>query len=365
MLLALTSFFVTAVYGLSIGLLLRGLRRVDRPLGEQPAATRSVSIVVAARNERGGVADCVRSILGQTCKDFTLVFVDDRSSDGTLELARSAASADPRVRFLRVEEGDPTGGKKRALIRGINATESELLVFTDADCTPGPRWLESLVEAFEETTVLVAGYSPFRPRNRLFDSVLALENAAHAITAAAMIGLNTPMNCTARSLAYTRTAYRAAGGLESVVDIPSGDDTLMLQRIAELNLGTIRYLLQPEAHVSTPPPSGIRPLLRQKRRHLSTLPRYDTRSKIAAVLVRSMDLLVVVGSPLALLGIIGPAPLWAWLAKVGLDTCGLWVGLGKLRERSLFPAFPVLAAVFPAFILAMSLVAAIRPVSWK
>ncbi len=365
MFVILISVVVTTVYGLAMGLMIVGLRRADRRRVPSPRRQRSITLLIAARNEEASLGECLRAVLTQSHEAFDLVIIDDRSTDGTFRIAQEAVEADPRVTLLRIPDAETNAGKKRALLRGINSTDSELLVFTDADCVPGKRWLEHMVNAFDDDTVLVAGYAPLEPRRGLLRSLAALESAANAVTASAMIGLGTPVMCTARSLAYTRAAYDAAGGLESILDTASGDDTLMLQQIAGLNAGSMRYVFHPDARVPSPPPSSLGALLRQKRRHLSTLGHYDKRSLATALILRSLDLLIVVGAPLALLGVIGPAPLWAWAAKILMDAGGLWVGLGRLGERSLLRFYPLLALLHPPFIVLTSILASTRRVPWK
>ncbi|HEX2215709.1 MAG TPA: glycosyltransferase, partial [Xanthobacteraceae bacterium] len=112
----------------------------------------AVAAVVPARNE----ADCVQESIGSLLRQdypgaFTVILVDDDSSDGTADIARAAAPAgDDR---LRVVQGAPLPpgwtGKLWAVKQGIDATENlavarEYLLLTDADIVHSPdsvRWL--------------------------------------------------------------------------------------------------------------------------------------------------------------------------------------------------------------------------------
>src|ERR1051325_9439532 len=53
----------------------------------------TVAIVVPARNEVENIAQSVTSLLAQDYPAFTLVLVDDDSSDGTADIARQTAAA--------------------------------------------------------------------------------------------------------------------------------------------------------------------------------------------------------------------------------------------------------------------------------
>lgn len=368
-LVPILSAIVTVLYVGGIVLVLLGTWRASRTetrLGSgkvRPAP--SLAVVVAARNEEGPVQHLVTAMRAQSHRDFQMVVVDDRSEDDTFGAAMRAAGGDPRIRILSAERqpGIPPG-KKAALIRGIEATSSQVLVFTDADCLPGPDWLKTLAEAYTEDTVLIAGYSPYR-QDGLWTGLLAAEVASNAVMAAALIGLGKPVMCTARNLSYRRSAYQAAGGLRSVADTPSGDDTLMLQRIATLKQGRIRYLFEPASHVLTDGPETPRAFVRQKLRHFSTVPRYTLLSLAAALGFRSMDVLVVVLVPLSVVGIVGSAPLWAFLAKAVADLTSYWFGWGRLEERRLLRYFPLLELLHSPFITLGPIASLLRRVSWK
>ncbi len=92
---------------------------------------RSVSVIIPARNEASGIAECVRSFLrdASVCE---VVVVDDGSTDGTAEAVLSVA--DERVRVVAAGEV-PGGwaGKMWACSVGAAGARGEVLVFTDAD----------------------------------------------------------------------------------------------------------------------------------------------------------------------------------------------------------------------------------------
>lgn len=170
--------------------------------------------------------------------------------------------------------------------------------------------------------------------------------------------------CTARNLGYTRAAYEAEGGLAPLINEPSGDDTLMLQRIARGGR-RIRYTFDPESYVTTEGPRSLGQWFTQKTRHLSTVRRYPARALGAVALVRAMDALVGIGLPLWLLGLVGPEPLWAAATKVTADAAGLWLGLGALGERKRLRDLPLLELLHSPLLLAAGLVGLIRKPRWK
>jgi len=107
-----------------------------RGTGSKPDDHPSVSIVVAARDEKEAVEAALRSLLEQDYPGhLEVIAVDDRSSDGTGEVMAGLAARMPgRLRHLRVDSL-PEGwlGKNHALWLGSGEAEGGWLLFTDAD----------------------------------------------------------------------------------------------------------------------------------------------------------------------------------------------------------------------------------------
>lgn len=84
------------------------------------------------------VEEAVRSVLGQTHKDFELITVDDHSTDNTRHVLQFLAS-DPR---LRIEHLSQNSGQTVAANRGLALARGEFIKFFDADDVMAPRMLE-------------------------------------------------------------------------------------------------------------------------------------------------------------------------------------------------------------------------------
>lgn len=127
---------------------LRGLSAMARlpkdpsPPGEWP----KVSLIVPACNEAAGIEAATRAKLASDYPNFELVLVDDRSDDGTSEIADRLAREDPRVRVVHLREL-PAGwlGKVHALSRGVAEASGEWLLFSDADVHLEPDLLRRAI----------------------------------------------------------------------------------------------------------------------------------------------------------------------------------------------------------------------------
>ncbi len=95
-----------------------------------PPAPASITVVVPAYQAEGFLARALDSVLAQSDPDWTLVVVDDGSSDGTLALARTYAARDPtRIHVLTQANAGPGAARNR----GMAAATGEQVLFLDAD----------------------------------------------------------------------------------------------------------------------------------------------------------------------------------------------------------------------------------------
>jgi len=127
------------------------VERLEGALNGIDAVTRvDVAVVIPAYNEAGAVAGIVRrvrSALAATPYAFEVVVVDDGSVDETASEAEGQG-----VRVIRMGENCGYGA---ALKAGINATESDYVVITDADGTYPPEEIPGLVARMERVDMVV------------------------------------------------------------------------------------------------------------------------------------------------------------------------------------------------------------------
>jgi glycosyltransferase involved in cell wall biosynthesis len=103
-----------------------------------------VSVIFATRDRADLLAETLSELERQQVGGLTweLIVVDNGSSDSTSEVLRAAAQTLP---IIPLREPDP--GKNRALNQALAHARGELLLFSDDDVVPDPRWIAEMVGA--------------------------------------------------------------------------------------------------------------------------------------------------------------------------------------------------------------------------
>ena len=145
----------------------------------------SLALVLAARNEAGGVERAVRSMLAQDYPGLTLIAVDDRSTDDTGPILDRLAAEDERLRIVPIR-ALPAGwlGKSHALQLAAESSAAEWFLFTDADVILAPKVLRRAVglavrEGIDHLFAAPDTINESEPE-RIFMSMFALMFAIHA-----------------------------------------------------------------------------------------------------------------------------------------------------------------------------------------
>jgi len=104
-----------------------------------------VSVVIPVLNEEENVEDlysALKSALDPAEFDYEVLFVDDGSTDRTVELLRPFAEKDPKVRLLEFRRNF---GKAAAWAAGFDHAEGDVIVTIDADLQNDPKDIPKLV----------------------------------------------------------------------------------------------------------------------------------------------------------------------------------------------------------------------------
>lgn len=111
-----------------------------------------ISVIMLTYNREALVGRAIESILGQTCRDFELIIVDNGSTDRSGAVAEEYAAKDSRIRVIHRQRGNIGSGRNT----GLDAAKGSYIAFIDDDDWAEPDFLEFLLGLAEESGADVA-----------------------------------------------------------------------------------------------------------------------------------------------------------------------------------------------------------------
>jgi dolichol-phosphate mannosyltransferase len=146
------------------------------PAAGQPA---EIAVIVPTLNERDNVplvaAELVR-VFGDT--RWEVVFVDDDSPDGTMDVIRALAATDPRIRGI---ERIGRRGLAGAVIEGILSTSAPFVAVMDGDLQHDPATLPQMLRLLKDGEADLVVGSRFVDADAAPAHQSAVRNAASAV----------------------------------------------------------------------------------------------------------------------------------------------------------------------------------------
>ena len=99
----------------------------------------TITVVMAVYNVAATITETIRSVLNQTYRNFTLLIIDDCSTDGSDFILKNFAKEDPRIVYVRMQTNQGV-----AYVRnyGIEHAKTEWVAFFDGD----DLWREDKLE---------------------------------------------------------------------------------------------------------------------------------------------------------------------------------------------------------------------------
>lgn len=212
-----------------------------------------VSVLLPVHNAESTLAAALNSILRQTFTAFEVIAVDDGSTDGSLNILKSFAARDARVRVIPAGRG----GIVKALNAGLSGARAEFVARMDADDLSHPRRLELQVDYMrkhEDCDLLGSAVRLF-PRPRLMGGMLHYERWVNSVIAPGEIlrdfFIESPFPHP--SVMFRRDAVLSLGGYR---DMGWPEDYDLWLRMAEAGMGmaklpdTLLYWREGETRLS-------------------------------------------------------------------------------------------------------------------
>ncbi|WP_406494607.1 glycosyltransferase [Streptomyces sp. NBC_01604] len=221
--------------------------------------TRPVSVIVPAYNEKECIANTLKS-LAQSTHPIEIIVVDDGSTDGTSEIARSAADSLGmfNVRVIRQENA----GKPAALNNGVRSASHDLVVMMDGDTVFEADTVRQLVQPFADPEVgAVAGNAKVGNRDTVIGAWQHIEYVMGFNLDRRMYDLLRCMPTIPGAIgAFRREAVLQVGGMSEDTLAEDTDITIAMHREGW------RVVYQEHARAWTEAPGSLKQLWSQRYR---------------------------------------------------------------------------------------------------
>ena len=355
-LLALTALYVLLLLALAYGL---GQRTASSDAGQ-----RRVTVMVAAHNEADRIDACLNALALQTYPpELTqVVVVDDRSQDDTYQVASSWQDRIPGLRVIRVEEPVLACPKKNALNQGIKVATGEIVLTTDADCTPSPEWIASTASCFSDGVGAVIGPAPLTDSGGRLSPLLLFQAMLVNALAAGSAGIGLPLTCSGRNFAFRKSAFDDVDGYTPIGHILGGDDVLLMRRIASAGWPVV-YNHDNAAAVRSP--AHLDRQWSRQIRYQSKARHYGLPILSLAMLIYIFHLLLLAGPVIAWLAPSTTPILWAVLiAKAAADGVFLFRAARRLQQRRMLRWFPLVECLAIPYIAVFCALGTLRSPTW-
>lgn len=266
----------------------------------------TVTIIIPVRNESENIAAIINDLLNQSYPKelIEIIIVDDFSEDNTAEIVKEIRQE--RVKLLQLEHllsdnKKTVAYKKKAIEIGVQSAKGSLIMTTDGDCRVDEDWVKTMVNIQLVTNAkLLTGAVVMSGKNAKFQNFQTLDFLGMMGVTAAMLKMKIYNMANGANLLYEKSAFEQVKGFQDINHISSGDDMLLIYKIAQEFSGAVAYAKHPKAIVYTETATSIKDFLQQRFRWTAKSKDYqDKRMTLILGTVFLFVLTIVINAILA------------------------------------------------------------------
>ncbi|MBK22139.1 MAG: hypothetical protein CMP63_07530 [Flavobacteriales bacterium] len=253
---------ITLIYGV-FALLGIYIIRADKSNRVSVPVSSSVSVIVALRNEEKNINRLIKGLIRQKYPfQIEYIFVDDNSSDKTLNLLNKWALKDKRIRVV----SNVAEGKKSSIATGVKFASNAIVVQTDADCEIGQYWIMSSVNKLLSSRydMVIGPVYPFQSKT-ILNGLIRLEWLALQFITILTARLKNAGMANGANLTFYKKDYEDFNLSKYGEEYASGDD-MFFMRFLQKNNKKVVFNLDQEAIVKTEMPISFKGLIQQRIR---------------------------------------------------------------------------------------------------
>jgi cellulose synthase/poly-beta-1,6-N-acetylglucosamine synthase-like glycosyltransferase len=230
-----------------------------------------ISIIICAKNESRNLQDRLEQILNQIHPKFEVIVVDDASEDDTKNVLEAFGDQYPNLKIIHIDTNEARvfPGKKFALSKAVAQAQYEILLLTDADCTPASEhWANLMTAPLQTNKEIVAGYGGYKKASGWLNKFIRWETMHSFIQYSSYANTGLPYMAVGRNIAYKKNKLLKAQQSVLWATMPSGDDDILIRTTATKK--NMAIIADPLAFTYSEAKNTLHDWWVQKQRHVST-----------------------------------------------------------------------------------------------
>ncbi|MBT0811118.1 glycosyltransferase [Litoribacter ruber] len=254
-----------------------------RPVKENlnDANPEAVTMLIVARNEYQNLQKLIPELAKQDYPKFELMVVNDQSTDQTAELLEEFMEIYPNLRTVTVNYTPAhVTPKKYALTLGIKVAKHDVILLTDADCTPASKnWAKLMTAPVRlQNKTFAIGYGAYRKDKGFLNWLIQYETVFTALQYFSFGLWKSPYMAVGRNLCYRKSFFMEKKAFKNFWHILGGDDDLFVNQYA--NSSNTSMVIDPESITVSEPKRTFSSYNIQKKRHFQAGKYYKTLDKL-------------------------------------------------------------------------------------
>lgn len=329
------------------------------------------SIVIAFRNEAHNLPNLLNSLstIKYPTHLFEILLVNDHSNDKFKPIIERFTQQNKTLNITLINYNTKTNSpKKEAISIAIKHSKFEWIVTTDADCDVPVTWLELFNQFIEEKAPLfISAPVKFREQNTLLFHFQNLNFTSLIGSTIGGFGIKKPFMCNGANLCYNKAAFIKLKGFDGNLEIASGDDIFLLEKMNTAFPNKTKYLKSKEAIVKTNAEANLTSFFNQQIRWASKASAYKSNfSKFVGLTVLTNNIILIT---LLITTILNPSfwtfLLLVFLQKLVVDFLLILKTSSFLNNEKSLKYFVISFIVHPFFIISTGVLSLFKSYEWK
>lgn len=315
-----------------------------------------ITLLIPFRNEEKRIKPLLESLLNSTELPKEIIFIDDHSTDQSIQLIESTLYGKP-FRIVKSDEN----GKKAAIQLGVSVSETTFMLTMDADVWFNSNYFTETKQLKQSDLCILPVSMKSKGWQKIFELDVYMANSINIIAS----GLKHPIMASGANLLFKKAAYTEHHSITKHQHILSGDDQFLLADFVQ-NDKEIHVSTNANLSITTPSPSTVSELIAQRLRWIQKTPFVPDSF---ALKIGIIQLTVTVIFLLLSLGCIIEGEfmnlLILFAIKTILDILLVSPYLIRIKKLGMLSLLPVYEIIFPFYTLFLAFLSLFYQPKWK